>query len=60
MGLFYTLLSTNSTKAYPMVVYVSENTSKKVNDFVIPTLYSKDGFNTLITLQKGTLFYYLI
>gem|GEM_PF-5750886 len=36
-----------------MVVYVYENISKKVNDFVIPTLYSKDGFNILNYITKG-------
>ncbi len=43
----------DSTKTYPMVVYIYENISKKVNDFVIPTLYSKDGFNILNYITKG-------
>lgn len=43
----------DSTKTYPMVVYVYENISKKVNDFVIPTLYSKDGFNIINYITKG-------
>ncbi|MFV0156269.1 prolyl oligopeptidase family serine peptidase [Empedobacter falsenii] len=43
----------DSTKTYPMVVNVYEKISKNVNDFVIPTLYSKDGFNILNYITKG-------
>ena len=43
----------DSTKTYPMVVYVYENISKKVNEFTIPTLYAKDGFNILNYITKG-------